>query len=312
MIRAKRFSGEDLSPAEITALLSTNEPPSGVWVHAESPTDTELEALSRVFSPHSLALEDATEEGYWSRFGSYPQHDFITYRSLAEVAKRTTERVSIFIYPHALLTLAWLKLSYLELVCNMVGRNSVNTPAEITYELLDHGTDSFLLYAQNIEEQIDTLQERVFENPKFDAIPVIFELKRQLAGVRRLAIEGREATLLLTRHAQNVSEGELIVYRDALGNLERTVSRLEAQRESLTNLLDTYLGFQSQRMNQVMRALTVVSTIFLPLTFLAGVWGMNFKLMPELNWQYGYAMAWGSFLLTAALLAMYFKRRDWW
>lgn len=88
--------------------------------------------------------------------------------------------------------------------------------------------------------------------------------------------------------------------------------RLEGQREALTSLLDMSLGFQGQRMNEVIRTLTVVSTIFLPLTFLAGVWGMNYKYIPELQWHYGYAFAWGSFLSVGLIMALYFKRRGWW
>lgn len=314
MIRVKALTGEELDWAAARARLQEGHTkgPEGLWIHAQAPSDAELAELRETLNLHPLALDDATEEGYWSRFAAYPAHDFLTYRSLADTEKRTTERLSLFIFTDGLLSLSWLSLSYLKEVWEMVGRHSVNTPAEITYELIEHGTDSFLLYAQQLEEQIDGLQERVFEDSRFDATPLTFELKRQLAGVRHLATEGREAVLMLTRHSQNTQTSDLILYRDALSNLDRAVSRLEAQRESLTNLLDTYLGFQSQRMNQVMRTLTAVSTVFLPLTFLAGVWGMNFKHMPELDWKYGYAFAWASFLLIAVGLAYYFKRRDWW
>ncbi|WP_278913932.1 CorA family divalent cation transporter [Deinococcus wulumuqiensis] len=89
-------------------------------------------------------------------------------------------------------------------------------------------------------------------------------------------------------------------------------SRLDGLRDSLSSLLDLHLALQSQRMNEVMRTLTAVSVVFLPLTFLAGVWGMNFEHMPELASPYGYALAWGSFLLVGGLLAYTFKRRGWW
>ena len=105
---------------------------------------------------------------------------------------------------------------------------------------------------------------------------------------------------------------DLVRYRDVQDSLSRAVSRFEALREHLTSLLDLHLGLQGQRMNEVMRTLTAVSVIFLPLTFLAGVWGMNYQNMPELHWRYGYAFAWASFLATGLLLAYYFKRRGWW
>jgi magnesium transporter len=87
---------------------------------------------------------------------------------------------------------------------------------------------------------------------------------------------------------------------------------LDSARDTLGSLLDVHLSVQSNRMNEVMKTLTTVSAIFLPLTFLAGVWGMNFKVMPELEWQYGYGLAWGSFISAGALFAAYFKWRKWW
>ena len=287
--------------------------PGGYWVDVQAPTPEELVAVRAVFPLHPLALEDAQEEGHWSRFETYPAHDFITYRTLsrAHECDEFSERVSIFVFPGSVLSYSRRGTVYLDTVWGLVGRESVNTPSEVAYELIDHGTDTFGVYANALENKIEDVQEDVFRNERIDVTSAVFEMKHSLSHVRRLSAEAREATLLLSRHG-HAEGGDLIRYRDALSNLDRAVSRLDAQREALTNLLDTSLGFQSQRMNQVMRTLTVVSTFFLPLTFLAGVWGMNFRVIPELNWRYGYAMAWGSFILTAGLMAYYFKRRGWW
>jgi magnesium transporter len=287
--------------------------PSGYWVDVQAPTPDEVQAIRAVFPLHPLAFEDAEEEGHWSRFETYPAHDFITYRTLsrAEQCDEFSERVSVFVFPGSVLSYSRRGTVYLDTVWGLVGRESVNTPSEVAYELLDHGTDTFSVYADALEDKVETVQEDVVRNAETDVTTVVFELKHNLARVRRLAAEAREAVLLLARHG-HAENGDLIRYRDALSNLDRAVSRLDGQRESLTNLLDTSLGFQSQRMNQVIRTLTVVSTFFLPLTFLAGVWGMNFRAMPELSWHYGYAMAWGSFILVAGGMAYYFKRRGWW
>ena len=336
MIRAKLLSGEDLAVAD----FKPRALPPGVWVDAQDATPEEWSWLRAAFALHPLALEDTRQEGHWSRFETYPAHDFITYRSLARAREcdEFTERISLFIFPgSAAVTEAELSgaaaahpqgqappsspgsilsysrrgTTYLDSVWKLLGRESVNTPAEVAYELIDHATDTFGLYADALESKIEAFQERVFRSERVDATGHVFEFKHNLARVRRLCAEAREAALLLVRHG-HAEGGDLLRYRDALSNLDRAVSRLDAERDALTNLLDTSLGFQSQRMNEVIRTLTVVSTFFLPLTFLAGVWGMNFKVMPELSWRYGYAMAWASFVLTAALMAFYFKRRGWW
>ena len=329
MIRARTLGGKDLEVSSLSADIL----PQGVWVDVQAATPDELVLIQSLFPLHPLALEDAQEEGHWSRFETYPAHDFITYRTLAraEECDEFTERLSLFVFPGSaalaqtapeqlaptpglpgsILTYSRQGSIYLDTVWGLVGRDSVNTPAEVAYELIDHGADTFAAYASALEDRIEALQERVFQEERLNVTGAVFGFKHNLSRVRHLASEAREAVLLLVRHGHAEGSDQLR-YRDALGNLDRAVSRLDAQREALTNLLDTALGFQSQRMNEVIRTLTVVSTIFLPLTFLAGVWGMNFRHMPELSWPYGYALAWASFLLVGAVMAAYFKRRGWW
>ena len=329
MIRAKTLGGQEVD----VSTLPTGTLPQGLWVDVQAAEPGEMARIQSLFPLHPLALEDAREEGHWSRFETYPAHDFLTYRTLARAqdCDEFTERISLFVFPGStalsetapgqaapppglpgsILTYSRHGTIYLDTVWGLVGRDSVNTPAEVAYELIDHGADTFAVYADALEERIEAVQEKIFQDERLNVTGAVFGFKHNLARVRHLASEAREAVLLLVRHGHAEGSAQ-IRYRDALGNLDRAVSRLDAQREALTNLLDTALGFQSQRMNEVIRTLTVVSTIFLPLTFLAGVWGMNFKAMPELQWHYGYALAWGSFLLTAALMAAYFKRRGWW
>ncbi|GAA4016670.1 magnesium transporter CorA family protein [Deinococcus rubellus] len=329
VIRAKTLGGQEVDVFSLPA----GTLPQGIWVDLQDAAPEELQKIQSLFPLHPLALEDAREEGHWSRFETYPAHDFLTYRTLARAQEcdEFTERISIFVFPGSaalretapghsppapglpgsVLTFSRHATIYLEKVWSLAGRDSVNTPAEVAYELIDHGADTFATYASALEERIEALQEKVFQDERLNVTGAVFGFKHNLARVRHLASEAREAVLLLVRHG-HAEGGDQIRYRDALSNLDRAVSRLDAQREALTNLLDTALGFQAQRMNEVIRTLTVVSTIFLPLTFLAGVWGMNFKLMPELEWHYGYVLAWGSFVLTGLLMAAYFKRRGWW
>ena len=306
MIRAKTLDGREFSWAGER---------EHVWVDASDATAPELAALRAAFPMHPLAAEDALQPGQWRRYEHYAEGDFITFRSLAHPQEldEFTERVTVFLYPTAILTFSRERLPYLDRVWEMVGRESVNSAGEIAFEVLDHGAGSFMTFLEALEGRVDLLEERVFSklSRKADIAEDVFALKRALANARRIAYAAHDATVLLARHAR-VPEADLVRFRDVQDTLNRATSRMEGNREALTNLLNIHSGVQSQRMNEVMRTLAAVSTVFLPLTFLAGVWGMNFEHMPELRWPYGYAMAWASFVTVALTLAVYFKRRGWW
>ncbi|CAM3937218.1 magnesium transporter CorA family protein [Deinococcus marmoris] len=305
MIRAKHLaSGEALEWMGQT---------QGVWVDVQDVTPPELARLQAAFALNELALEDVLEHGHWSRAEQYPEHTFITVRSFSHPDKEDedTERISIFGFTDAALTFSTNGTAALRNVWALVGRENVNLPAEVTYELLDHTADTFFTLAEALERRTDALEEQVFKNRRDNPVPDIFEVKHLLSQGRRLASDAREAAALLGRHA-TATPADLVRYRDAQDSFTRAASHLDGLRDFLTSLLDLHLNLQNQRMNEVMRTLTAVSVIFLPLTFLAGVWGMNFRAMPELEWPLGYAVAWGSFLLIGGLLALYFKRRGWW
>ncbi|UBV42376.1 magnesium transporter CorA family protein [Deinococcus taeanensis] len=305
MIQARRLSSGEEFPWQGET--------QDVWVDAQGVTPDEVSALRAAFPLNRLALEDALEQGHWSRAEVYPEHAFITVRSYArpQETDEFTERLSVFTFERAVLTLSSSGTRALTGVWALTGRESVNTAQEVTYELLDHTADTFFTAADALEQQVDALEERVFQRQRQNPVPDVFELKRVAAQARRLATDAGEATALIGRHAHG-TPADLVRYRDVQDSFTRAAGRFEGLRDMLTSLLDLHLNLQSQRMNEVMRTLTAVSVVFLPLTFLAGVWGMNFEHMPELRSPYGYALAWGSFLLIGTSLAVTFKRRGWW
>lgn len=305
MIRAKRLDTGQEVPWEGQT--------GGLWVDTQATTPEELGRLRQAFALNRLALEDALERGHWSRAEIYPEHAFITVRSFVTPAQpdEFTQRVSMFVFQDAVLTHSTAGTLALNAVWELVGREAINTAQEVTYEVLDHTADTFFTLADALEVQVDALEERVFTQRRENPVAAVFELKHLLAQARRLATDAREACALLGRHAAGTPT-DLVRYRDVQDSFGRASSRLDSLRDALTNLLDLHLSLQGQRMNEVMRTLTSVSVIFLPLTFLAGVWGMNFRHMPELESPYGYALAWLSFLVVGGLLAYSFKRRGWW
>ncbi len=290
-----------------------------VWIDAESPTPDDVTKLKSMFALHPLALEDALEKGHWSKFESYTEHLFLIFRTLAEPEDVTdrTERISIFWFPEleTLLTIRLEPVTYLEGVWNEFETRSNIRPVDVLYALLDRGTDTFFTFLDELETRTDELEERVFApqqvatNPFFSEV---FELKHIMIHARRLVSGAREAVAQFSRHVTALEPNAAMYLRDIGDHLTRIYDGLDTSRDILSSLLDVHLSVQSNRMNEVMKTLTTISSIFLPLTFLAGVWGMNFKFMPELEQPWGYVFAWLMFILAGLSLAIYFKWRKWW
>lgn len=300
-----------------------------VWLDIEDPTPEQVEELKRHFTFNKLALDDALEAEHWSRFERYPEHLFLIFRTLAEPESLSdrTEELDFFWFPdqHTLITFHHEPIGYLEDVWRDLDSFSQRTPVDVLYDLLQRGTDTFFTFLDALEDRTEVLEQRLFDtSPKTRAVtgpddrrtqPLyreIFALRRTLTSTRKRVSSAREYVAQFARHAAETSPEAELYLRDVGDHLARVYGGLDAGREVLGGLLDVYLNVENQRLNEVMRTLTTVSTVFLPLTFLAGVWGMNFEHQPEFAWRYGYLLAWSSFLLIGGLLLWYFKRKRWW
>lgn len=290
---------------------------SGIWLDLDTPTPEEIERLVTTFKINPLALEDALQVGHWSRFESYPEHLFLILRTLAEPALCTdrTERVSVFwfVEQQALVTLHLEPVDYLNRVWAEVNQHSLKTPNQTLYNLLGAGVDTFFEYTDSFQDLTDNLEEAMFDQGQSQALVTqIFEYKHQILHARRLTSNARESVSSLARHIASVQPEYAIYYRDNVDSLSRVYETLDSAREVLSSILEVQLSVQSNRMNAIMRTLTTVSTIFLPLTFLVGVWGMNFEHMPELHTTYGYLWAWLFMLSLGGGLSWYFSKKGWW
>ena len=297
-----------------------------VWVDVEAPDEAQLKALKRAFRFNPLALEDALETDHWSRFERYPEHLFLIFRTLAEPESLTdcTEEVDVFWFPEqsALVTFRNEPVTYLEAVWRETNSFSGRTPVDVLYTLLQRGTDTFFTFLDELSDRTDALERGLFEPSEGAAVardvrtaPLyrdIFALRRTLISARKRVSSSRENVAQFSRHAAEVSPEAGLYLRDVADHLARVYGGLDAARDVLSGLLEVYLNVENQRLYEVIRTLTTVSTIFLPLTFLAGVWGMNFEHEPEFGWRYGYAFAWGTFITVGGLLLWYFNRNRWW
>lgn len=182
----------------------------------------------------------------------------------------------------------------------------------LAYSLLDQVVDNYFLVLENLGEQIEDLEEELITNPDASTLQVIYHLKRELIFLRKSVWPLREAIGTLVRGESPLLQPDTLLYlRDVYDHTIQVIDTIETFRDMVSGMLDIYLSSISNRMNEVMKVLTIIATIFIPLTFIAGVYGMNFANMPELQWSGGYYMVWGVMIAIFIGMLIFFKRKEW-
>jgi magnesium transporter len=182
----------------------------------------------------------------------------------------------------------------------------------LAYGLIDSVVDQYFLCLEQIGEQIDSLQEELVGSPDKGTLQKLHSLKREMIFLRRAIWPLREVINGLLRGESPLFAASTLVYlRDVYDHTIQVIDTVETFREMLSGMMDIYLSSISNRMNEIMKVLTVIATIFMPLTFIAGVYGMNFKYMPELDWRWGYPASLLFMLVIGVAMGMYFHRKKW-
>ena len=292
-----------------------------LWVSLEHPTEGELLSLLRdIFQFHPLSIEDCQSSGYQTpKVDDFDDYLFIVVHALQagpHLDRLETNELNCFLGENYLVTSSlvpemkpldkiWSRLSVDE---RLLRRGS----DFICHAILDALVDEYLPLLDDMEAEIDEFEDAVLTDPQPETLQRILALKHNMLALRRVISPQREVMNHLSRDDfPQIKPQHQIYFRDVYDHLVRIQDLSETIRDILSSTLDTYLSSTSNRLNEVMRALTVVSTIFLPLTFLAGVYGMNFKFMPELEWPQAYPLVWILFVVIALGMIWFFKKRDW-
>ena len=293
--------------------------PGVVWINVEGLGQPEvLTKLGEHFGLHPLALEDVLDVHQRPKVEAYADHYFVVMRIVhlsQEVIEE--EQVSLFFGPSFVIT-------FLERAGDLFGpvrerirhaRGRIrNAGADyLAYSLLDALVDALFPVLETVGERIERLEDEVVERPSREILPTLHALRRNLLGLRRTLWPLREALVSLQREeASFITPETRIFLRDCHDHAVQALELVEMYRETASFLMEVYLSAQNQRLNEVMKVLTVIATFFIPLTFIASIYGMNFQYMPELQWRYGYHATLGLMALIAGGLLGYFRRRGWW
>ncbi len=181
----------------------------------------------------------------------------------------------------------------------------------LLYALMDAIVDNYFVILENIDEEINTLEEEILTAVHQEELEEIHRIKSQLLILHRSTFPLRsEINTLVNNENKQLSEGAQFYFRDIYDHIIRILEQTDSYRETMNNLLDVYLSLNSNKMNEVMKILTIIATIFMPLTMIAGIYGMNFEYMPELEWWWGYPAVLLLMAVIAVIMLLFFKRKD--
>ncbi len=292
-----------------------------VWVSLEQPTAEETRAiLTELFHFHPLAVEDSESTGFQTpKVDDYGTYLFIVVMALFANHDHqilTSEEFDIFLGQNYVVTSyhspQMVAVEKLRRRLQRDERLQTNGSDFLCHALIDVIVDDYNGPLETLEDELEALEDRVLDKPLPGTLEQILKLKHAIISVRRVIAPQREAINHLTREDYPMVDHQSQIYfRDIYDHLVRVYDWIDILRDMATNALEAYLNSTSLRLNEVMKALTIVSTIFLPLTFVAGIYGMNFHFMPELSWKYGYPLVWIVFLLITGGMIYYFRKRKW-
>ncbi|MFH1679611.1 MAG: magnesium/cobalt transporter CorA [Candidatus Eisenbacteria bacterium] len=305
------------SVEECLPYLDTNRT---TWINVVGLHDTAvLQAFGEKPGLHPLVLEDIIHTQQRPKLEHFPSYLYIVLRMIGydeEKRRISSEQVSLVLGPNYVLSFQEVGGDVFDRVRERIrmGRGRIRgmQPDYLAYALLDAIVDHYFLVLEKLGDDIEELEEDLTENPTPETLNIIHELKREMVYVRKSVFPVREVVGGLMRAESSLIRKETEIFlRDVYDHTIHVIDSLESYRDILSGLQDLYLSSISNRMNEVMKVLTIAATIFVPLTFLAGIYGMNFHYMPELDWKWSYPLFWAITVLVAGGMFLFFRRRKW-
>jgi len=305
---------------DITEAFPTRDNPPVGWVNVDGLHDTEvLEKLRDHFGIHLLVMEDVVTLGHRAKTEEYQGYLFLVVPMLSfqeETLAVRSEQLSLILGPGWVLTFQERYGDVFEPVRERLrsahGRIRQRGADYLAYALVDAVVDHYFGILEKLGDAAEDLDTVAMEDPVPETLRSINHLKKELLLLRRAVWPLREALSTLARtESELVTEGTQVFLRDVYDHVVQVIDTVETLRDLVSGMTDLYLSSVGQRTNEVMKVLTIMASIFIPLTFMAGVYGMNFDLMPELHIPWAYPVLWALMLLTAGGLVWFFKRKKW-
>lgn len=293
---------------------------TATWINIDGLHEVEIiEKIGSHFAIHPLILEDIVHTGQRPKIEDFESYVFIVLTILydnPESGEIEEEQFSIILGANVVITFQEKLGDVFKTIRERIQNGKLRTKrggAEfLTYRLIDTVVDNYFLVLEKLQEKMEYLEDELLLNPTKQTLQSIYDLRRKLLSIRKSLWPLRDVIGIIQKEDIPLFNEYLLIYfKDVYDHLNQLIESVEIFREIITGLLDTYLTSISNRMNEVMKVLTIIATIFIPLTFIAGIYGMNFKYMPELEWKWGYAAVWGVMIALVGCMFIYFRKKKW-
>jgi len=315
---AERVEEKELkSSEEIPPYLKT---PAVIWIDVNGVHDLAIiEDIGKHLNVHPLTMEDIANTNQRPKVENLGDHLFMVAKMLSYDQSRDQidiEQVSLLLGSNYVVSFQERETGIFNPVRERIrkgkGRMRAMGPDYLAYALLDAIVDNYFIVLEKIAESIESLEAQVITNPEAKTLEQIHNLKRELVYLRKSVWPLRDAVGVLEREETNlISDRTIFFLKDVHDHTIQVIDTTETLRDIIASMQDLYLSSVSNRMNSIMKVLTIIATLFIPLTFIVGIYGMNFKFMPELEWRWGYAFVWVIMVVVGLAMLFYFKRKKW-
>ncbi|MBN1663640.1 MAG: magnesium/cobalt transporter CorA [Deltaproteobacteria bacterium] len=291
------------------------------WIQIEGLHDVDkLAKLETIFGIHPLILEDIFNSDQRPKMEDLGDYIYIVLKMFngqnGDNVKIAFEQISIILGKNYVISIMEKENAVLKPIRDRLetGAGKIRKLGAdyLAYAIIDAVVDNYFIVLEQFGEKMESMEEASLKNPTPETLHAIQDIKGEMIFLRRSVWPLREAVGSLARSESPLIQDTTVAYlKDIYDHTVQVIDNIETLRDMLSGMLDIYLSSLANRTNKVMKTLTVIATIFIPLTFIVGVYGMNFKYMPELEWRWGYFAVWGVILIVAAGMLIYFRKRKW-
>lgn len=292
-----------------------NKIKGNIWIDIIDPNKEDMEFLKKHFDFHKLALEDCLHSIQRPKLDDYNSFYFIVTHSIEfENEKLRSIELDFFLGKNFLVTSHFEDMECVEEAKKRLEKRvDIGKSSDfLLYTILDILVDELFPLVDKIDDEIDSLEKRILKRPTQELINKMFHLKRNSLLFRRVVAPQRDVVALFAkRDSSLIPQEHTIYFMDIYDHLYRICETIDTFRDMIASMMESYLTVISNRMNEIMKTLTIIATIVLPLTLITGIYGMNFAFMPELQWEYGYPAALLLMAIIAAIMLIYFRTKKW-
>jgi magnesium transporter len=290
------------------------------WVNIDGLHDTDaIETIGRHFGLHPLVLEDIVNTAQRPKMEDFGDYIFVVLKMLyrdPDQEEVRAEQVSLVLGSNFVMSFQEVEGDVFNHVRERIrtskGRVRKMGADYLAYTLMDAVVDNYFIVLETFGEKIESIEDELVADPTPDKLETIHGLKREMIFLRKSVWPLRELISGLQRsESALVTEGVTVYLRDVYDHTIQVIDTIESFRDMVSGMVETYMSSISNKMNEVMKVLTIIATIFIPITFIAGIYGMNFENMPELHWPWGYFGALGIMVAVTLAMVAYFRRKGW-